>query len=384
METGFALHSVPDLGLNPGSASTSTTVSQNSCQDASQNYPPVKIALFGVGRWGTHWLRHLLDHPQAELVAVIDACEQRLSTLARQYQLAPQVKLTTDWRLALELADLEAVVMVTPAAMHYEMIRAALGHGHHVLAEKPLTLDPSEAFELCQLAVLQQRQLVVDHTYLFHPAVRQGKALVSELGDLRYGYAARTHLGPVRQDVDALWDLAIHDIAIFNHWLNAVPVQVQAQGLGWLQPGLSDLVWIKLTYASGFEATVHLCWSNPDKQRRLSLVGSQGTMVFDEMAASPLSLLRGSLAPQQTGFMPCDQQHQAIDLEPTEPLRAICTHFLEAVQQNRESEISSGWLGANLVNVLAALTQSLQREGQPVQVLGLTAGCDVAMLRAVG
>jgi predicted dehydrogenase len=383
METGFALHSVPDLALNPSSASTSTTVSQNACQDYPPVRPPVKIALFGVGRWGTHWLRHLLDHPQAELVAVIDACEQRLNTLARQYQLAPQVKLTTDWRMALELANLEAVVMVTPAAMHYEMIRTALGHGHHVLAEKPLTLNPSEAFELCQLAVLQQRQLVVDHTYLFHPAVQQGRVLVPELGDLRYGYAARTHLGPVRQDVDALWDLAIHDIAIFNHWLNAMPIQVQAQGIGWLQPGLSDLVWVKLTYASGFEATIHLCWSNPDKQRRLSLVGSQGTIVFDEMAASPLSLLRGSLQPQQTGFMPCDQHHQAIDLEPTEPLRAVCTHFLDAVQQNRESELSSGWLGANLVNVLAALTQSLQQKGQPMQVLGITS-YDVAMLRAVG
>jgi predicted dehydrogenase len=365
METRFTLHSVPDL---------STADSNPAPFRAAQSHPPVKIALFGVGRWGTHWLRHLLEHPQAELVAIVDACEQRLSTLARQYQIQSQVLLTTDWRMALELADLEAVVIVTPAAMHYEMIRTALGHGYHVLAEKPLTLDPSQAFELCQLAALQQRQLVVDHTYLFHPAVQQGKALVPELGDLRYGYAARTHLGPIRQDVDALWDLAIHDIAIFNNWLNAVPVQVQAEGREWLQPGLSDLVWVKLTYASGFEATIQLCWSNPDKQRRLSLVGSQGALVFDELADSPLRLLKGSLAPESGGFVPCDQHHQAIELNAVEPLKAVCTDFLDAAQRNRESEISSGWLGANLVNVLTALTQSLQQAGRPVQVLGVT-GC---------
>jgi predicted dehydrogenase len=293
-----------------------------------------------------------------------------------------QIAVMTDWQAALQLPDVEAVVIVTPAATHYSLIRAALSQGRHVLAEKPLTLDLAESLELCHLAAQHHRQLVIDHTYLFHPAVQRGRAMVQQgsLGELRYGYATRTHLGPIRQDVDVLWDLAIHDIAIFNHWLGAMPVAVQAHGVGWLQPslspvpfsqGLSDLVWMKLTYASGFEAFIHLCWSNPDKQRRLSLVGSRGTLVFDEMAVTPvtpLMLLQGSLQQQSGQFIPADQVHQAIEIEAIEPLQAVCTHFLECVQQDQASQLSSGWVGAKLVQILAALTQSLHHGGCPVPV----------------
>jgi predicted dehydrogenase len=169
-----------------------------------------------------------------------------------------------------------------------------------VLAEKPLTLKLSESQALCDLAQQQQRQLVIDHTYLFHPVVETGQQVIAKgkLGDLRYGYAARTHLEPVRPDVDALWDLAIHDIAIFNTWLGQTPIQVQATGTVWLQPdrefetdriqdltpisnsGLSDIVMATLTYPNGFRAFLHLCWLNPDKQRRLGVVGSEGTLIF--------------------------------------------------------------------------------------------------------
>lgn len=342
---------------------------------------PVKLALFGVGRWGAHWLRHLQTHPQAELLAVADPGLDRLHQLARQQQLDAEIRLTADWQAALQTPGLEAVALVTPAATHYAMIRAALEQGLHVLCEKPLTLNPAEATELCELADQQQRQLVVDHTYLFHPAVQQGQALIrqGELGDLRYGYASRTHLGPIRQDVDALWDLAVHDIAIFNHWLGAAPVSVQAQGAGWLQPqgqseaqswpGLADLVWLKLTYASGFEAVIHLCWSNPDKQRRLSLAGSEGTLVFNEMAAAPLMLYRGGLEQEQGHgqFLPVRQQHQVIELAAVEPLQAVCSHFLGCAQRNVPSQISDGRLGAQLVKILAALTESLQH-GQSVAI----------------
>jgi predicted dehydrogenase len=353
-------------------ASSWVTSNTSSCV----NTKPVKLALFGIGRWGTHWFRKFLEHPQAQLVAVVDPCSDRLQTFARQYELARYSMMSlSDWQTALDLPGLEAVAIVTPAATHAGLIRAALERQLHVLVEKPLTLDAAESLNLCHLAASQQRQLLVDHTYLFHPAVQRGRVVVQqgELGQLRYGYAARTHLGPVRQDVDALWDLAIHDIAIFNHWLGAMPVQVQAQGNHWLQnssatPGLADLVWIKLTYANGFEAVVHLCWSNPDKQRRLTLVGSQAALVFNELAEAPLTLFRGGLDQQAGQFVPQGLHHQTLAIEPVEPLQAVCDHFLNCVQTNRASEVSSGWLGAELVRVLAALTESLHQGGRPVSL----------------
>lgn len=331
---------------------------------------PIGIVLLGVGRWGSHLLRNILALPQARLVAVVETSPDRLDALAQNVDLE-RVTLTADWRSALQLPGVSAAIVATPAASHYPLIRYALEQGLHVLAEKPLTLSVTEAAELCYLATQQQRQLVVDHTYLFHPAVRRGQMAIrqGQLGELRYGYAARTHLGPVRQDVDALWDLAIHDIAIFNCWLNAMPIQVQAQGAAWLQPQaahLSDLVWVKLTYPSGFQAFIHLCWSNPDKQRRLSIVGSEAALTFDELAANPLTLRQGRFEQLQQQFVPANLGDQVLELDAEEPLRSVCTHFLDCITHNMPSLISSGWIGTDLIRVLAALTQSLQQGGQPI------------------
>lgn len=328
----------------------------------------IKVAVVGVGRWGAHLLRNFLQHPQALVVAVVDPTPERLTTVKKQYKLDDSVLLTTDWQ-AIKQLPVDAVVIATPASTHYSLIADALQSGYHVLAEKPLTLDTSSSQELCQLAEKQQLILMVDHTYLFHPAVERGQAIVQagKLGDLRYGYATRTHLGPVRQDVDALWDLAIHDLAIFNTWLGQKPVRVQATGSVWLQKGLSDLVWVMLTYPDGFQALIHLCWLNPDKQRRIGVVGSLGSLIFDEMLPeAPLTLIHGEFEQRENQFIPVNSRQEVLEIENCEPLLLMCDRFITCVLTNTESVVSSGWVGTELVQILTALTESLQSGGKPV------------------
>nr|WP_274381956.1 Gfo/Idh/MocA family oxidoreductase [Myxacorys almedinensis] len=202
---------------------------------------------------------------------------------------------------------------------------------------------------------------------------------------MRYGYTARTHLGPVRQDVDALWDLAIHDIAILNYWLGETPREVQARGQVWLQPkarsfpscpnapslfsnGLADTIWATLSYPSGFEATLHLSWLNPDKQRRLCVVGEHGSLVFDELASEPLTVQWGQLERQGERFNPINQRCEIVTPSPEEPLHQVCHHFLTCVQHNQPSERSPGWLGAELVEILGALSTSMQQGGQAIGI----------------
>lgn len=336
------------------------------------------IAVLGAGRWGVHLVRNFLEHPQARLVAVVDPNPELLAAVRSRFKFEDDVVLATDWEALKQIAGIEAVAIATPAATHYSLIMAALTQGYHVLAEKPLALDPAQCQSLCQLAEQLHRQLMVDHTYLFHPAVERGKAVIQagDLGNLRYGYATRTHLGPVRQDVDALWDLAIHDIAIFNTWLGQTPISVQATGTVWLQQrspsltqGLADLVWATLTYPDGFQAFIHLCWLNPDKQRRLGVVGSNGCLIFDELSKeAPLTLLHGNLDMSGTHFTPVNQSCQVLDIEPGEPLQRVCDRFLSCVRQNTDSPISSGWVGTHLVEILSALTQSLKQDGKPVHL----------------
>lgn len=335
----------------------------------------IKVAVIGVGRWGVHLLRNFLAHPQVEVVAVVDPNSECLTKVERQYDFAKNVLLTTEYQKLQQLPELNAVVIATPAVTHYSLIVDALNWGCHVLSEKPLTLNPSECYELCELAEKQQRILMVDHTYLFHPVVEKGQAVLQSgaVGDLRYGYATRTHLGPVRQDVDALWDLAIHDIAIFNNWLGELPVTAQATGKAWLQQetsnNLSDLVQATLIYPSGFQAFIHLCWLNPDKQRRLAVVGSRGSLIFDEMLSdAPLTLMEGEFERQENRFIPVNQQRKVIEIEKGEPLKKVCHGFIECIIKNTPSSISNGRVGAELVEILTALTKSLEAEGKTISI----------------
>lgn len=337
----------------------------------------INIAILGAGRWGVHLVRNFLALPQVRLAAVVDPNLDRLEDLRSRYQFNDTVVLATQWSEVRQLPELNAVVIATPASTHYELVADALNLGYHVLAEKPLTLNPQESVELCHLAEQQQLQLVVDQTYLFHPAVAEGKKVMEQgvLGDLRYGYATRTNLGPVRQDVDAMWDLAIHDLAIFNNWLSETPSQVQANGKLWLQQTeaienpLYDLVWVTLTYPSGFQAFIHVSWSNPDKQRRLGVVGSQGTLIFDELSVEmPLSIQKGNFAVIGNKFNPENLNFEVVNVPKVEPLKQVCEHFVACVEKNQPSAVSSGWVGTKLVEILYALTQSLQQGGQPIKL----------------
>ncbi|GAB4463405.1 MAG: hypothetical protein OHK0037_15930 [Elainellaceae cyanobacterium] len=361
----------------------------------AQDSSSVGIVILGLGRWGMHLLRNFLALPGVRVVAIADPNATRLHNAVAKFGLehrTPAVVASTDWAAALDLEGVDAAAIATPASTHAEILRTALERGLHGFVEKPLTLCAAEGRELCQLAAARGRRLVVDHTYLFHPAVQAGRSQVQQgqLGQLRYGTSSRTHLGPVRSDVDALWDLAIHDIAIFNHWLGEQPAQVQAWGTVWLQSaptlrlaatdqnpnqekaamqaGLSDLVWARLFYPSGFQAMLQVCWLNPDRQRRLSAVGDRAALIFDEMATNPLILQQGWVAQQDGNFFPTAQEQWAIALSPEEPLRRACEHFVDCVQGDRPSSLSSGEVGVALVTVLEALSQSMNQQGAIVPV----------------
>lgn len=358
----------------------------------------IGIAVIGAGRWGKHLIRNFAEHPRSRLVAVAETHSDLLAAAADRWSGQsdaqatdrPAVVFTTSADEAIALPDVEAVVIATPAVTHFDLVRSALLAGKHVLVEKPITLDPIEGDRLRELARSRDLRLMVDHTYLFHPAVERGAAIVGEgqLGALRYGYAARTHLGPVRQDVDALWDLAIHDIAIFNHWLQASPIAVAARGQTWLQSGeapagdrpnpaagLADLVWLTLHYPPGpghpdpVSATIHLCWNNPDRARRLGLVGAAGTLVFDEMnSQSPLTIFRGTLEQTDRQWVPMNQTTDAIALDSGEPLQRVCDRFLTGILDRVSLDRSDAQVGTALVRVLAAASRSLANAGALVAI----------------
>jgi predicted dehydrogenase len=332
----------------------------------------IGIVIIGVGRWGSHLVRIFSQNDQVKIIAIVESQPERLKYC--ETELLPKnshIIFSTNWHSVCDLPGINGVIVTTPASTHYQLIKDILERGFHVLAEKPLTLNTDECQKLTLLAQQKNCLLLVDHTYLFNPLVTKGQEVIKSkiLGDLRYGYATRTNLGPIRQDVDCLWDLAIHDLAIFNYWLGESPCQVQAQGQTWLQPNLADLVFVNLTYPNGFSAYLHFCWSNPDKQRRIGVVGSQGTLIFDELSVtSPLIIYQGNFELQNNNYIPTNLDSLIIEVEKAEPLKLVCDKFIEHIVTQNYLTFSDGNLATQLVHILTYISQSLRENGMLINI----------------
>lgn len=179
-------------------------------------------------------------------------------------------------------------MLAVPAVQHFEMARQALLAGKHVFVEKPLTLNLGEGERLVALAAAQQRTLMVGHLLEYHPAVTYLKSLLGcgDLGALRYIYAQRLNLGVVRQDENAMWSLAPHDISVMLYLLGCEPEIVAAHGVAYLRPGVEDVVFLTLRFPDNHIGHIHVSWLDPHKVRRLTLVGTHRMAEFDDMESS--------------------------------------------------------------------------------------------------
>ena len=208
------------------------------------------IAILGCGYWGINYVRVFRELSESRIVVVCDRRTERLQQVGRRF---PGVELTTEVEDALRLGGVDAAVVCTEATAHYGVARSCLAAGKHVLVEKPLTTTVAEAEELMALAESKGVTLMVGHTFLYNAGIRKVKTYVEQAkaGRVYYLYARRTNLGPIREDVNALWDLAPHDVSIFNYLLDSVPDWVSAVGTKVLRNSREDVGFISLGYQDG-------------------------------------------------------------------------------------------------------------------------------------
>jgi hypothetical protein len=277
------------------------------------------------------------------------------------------------------LADpgVDAVVISTPTSTHYALVKAALLAGRHVLCEKPLCLSSREADELVRLSDERRRVLMVGHVFLFNPGLVKIKELLSagELGEPRYLSAVRTNLGPFRRDVNAGWDLASHDIAIFNWLLGCEPESVSAMGASFLQPGVEDVVNITLKYPGNIMATVLSSWLDPKKVRQLTLVGSAKMVTWDDLnLTSPVAIYeKGAKTETDVStygeFLRISMWEGDVRLPKVvqaEPLRVQGEYFLQSIN-DRSLDRGGGKFAAGVVRVLEQASAALAaNSGRPI------------------
>jgi predicted dehydrogenase len=342
--------------------------------------PVLRVGLIGLGYWGPNYARVVNELGGAELVAVCDASEGQLDFMASR---APGARTTSEPGELFGADDIDAVIIATPTSTHYELALGALTSGKHVLCEKPLAGTVGECDDLIGAADSGGRVLFVGHTFLFNPAVQRMRELIAEggVGKLLYAHATRTGLGPIRQDVNALWDLAPHDLAILVHLFGHEPVSVCATGQAFLREGVEDVVFAQLRFADGAIAGIHVSWLDPYKVRRVTAVGEQQMVVFDDIATDEklkvfdkgASYDAISESARGTEF----GEYRAVirdgdilvpKIAAREPLKEQVLEFIRCCETG-DQPATDGLAGRRVVAVLEAATESLRRHGAPVDVL---------------
>jgi predicted dehydrogenase len=331
----------------------------------------VELAVVGLGHWGKNVVRSFSGASHCKLAYV---CDSDPRTLKRSQALYPQAAATDDYAAILEDPRVDAVALVTPAPFHYEMAMSALLAGKHVYVEKPLTLTVAHAEALVEAAAGENRKLMVGHLLEYHPAVGLMKDQIEgdHLGQLYYVYCQRLNLGVVRQNENAFWSLAAHDISVILYLFEQEPDRVTASGACFLQDGIEDVVFADLHFPDGRIAQIHVSWLDPHKERKMVVVGSKKMLVFDDMHPSEkirifdkgASLNFGATAELQTISVRHGDIHVPhISNQP--PLDVETQHFIDSIR-NDTTPRSDGRDGLRVVRVLERVEHQLHNS----QVLG--------------
>ncbi len=338
----------------------------------------IGIGVIGCGYWGAHLVRNVAGLPGARLVAVSDLSPARLDDVRRRH---PALTVETDPHALLADPRIDAVMVATPAATHHALALAALSAGKHVLVEKPLATRAGKARQLIDEADRRGLVLMAGHTFVYSGAVRALRELIAggELGTVHAYDSVRVNLGQFQPDVNVLWDLAVHDLAILDFVFDERPVAVSATGMGHVAGQPEDVAFATLFFAGSLIAHLHVSWLAPVKLRRTQVSGSRRMVVYDDL--EPRDKLRlydkgitvsgdGNGGPTVVGYR--EGAVSALELDAAEPLGTEVQHFLDCIEQGR-TPLSDGRCGLRVVSLLEAAEHSLRQRGRCVE---LPAGLD--------
>jgi predicted dehydrogenase len=310
------------------------------------------IGVVGLNYWGPNLARNFAD--LGALSWLCDLDEQRLAAASARHPGAT----TTSSYDELLASDVAAVVIATAVPTHYALAKQALEAGKHVFVEKPPAMRAVEIDELVALAADRDLVLMPGHLLLYHPGVRKLKELIDrgELGDVLCAYGNRQNLGIVRENENALWSLGVHDLSVILYLLDEDPELATAQGSASIHAGVEDVVFCFLRFPSGKIAHMHLSWLDPHKMRKMTVVGREKMVVFDDMEPELKVTVYAKKAGPSGEVVSGDINIPKVSN--AEPLRLECEYFLELLD-GRHDKAKVARDGARVVRALEMLTNSL-------------------------
>lgn len=332
------------------------------------------VAIVGAGYWGPNLIRNFDTIDGCHVSWVCDKQPGRLKFVRERY---PHLTITDDFENVLRDPKTDAVVIATPVATHYKLAMAALEAGKHVLVEKPFADNSTHARDITQVAKDARRVLAVGHLFVYHPAIARIRELIQsgKIGRLCYLESSRVNLGPPASEVNVVWDLAVHDVAILLYLWDQTPVQVTAYGGRYLHGALVDVAFLMLCFADGSMAQHHVSWLSPEKVRRVFVAGTTGSFKFDD--TMPEGKLR-HIGQGEDSRIDLDiheskelyykpGQTSALDFPMLEPLRVECEQFLICIRDGTRPRADGG-AGVAVVRILEAANESIECGSVPIQL----------------
>jgi predicted dehydrogenase len=311
--------------------------------------PNLVLAQFGCGYWGPSRLRNFSALPGCTVKYVVDLSAERRGFVESNF---PRSRAIETNQTVLDDPSVDGVVIATPASSHFSLANQVLEAGKHVFVEKPLATKVTEVDQLSRRAAERNLVVMAGHTFVYNSAVRYAKKLIDsgELGELRYIYSQRLNLGRIRSDVDALWNFAPHDISIIQYWLgNPEPISIGRQGMAYMQQGIDDVVFLSLEYPGKVIANIHVSWLDPQKVRKMIIVGSRKMLVYDDIAENKIVIYdkgidrRAILGenmdfdnPRVSQFNYRSGDILIPEVKFAEPLRVEAEHFADCIRNLRE------------------------------------------------
>jgi predicted dehydrogenase len=330
----------------------------------------IRFGVIGYGYWGPNIVRNLRSLDSVQVVAICDKCTGALGRVKRAY---PDVHVTSEPSELLESADIDAVAVITPVWTHFDLAKRALQNGKHVFVEKPFTSTSHQAEELIELAERNNLRIMVDHTFLFTGAVKKIHQLIddSTLGKLYYYDSTRVNLGIFHHDVNVLWDLAPHDLAIVDYLIGERPDAIVATGAAHLN-GLTDVAYLTAYYPDNVIAHINVNWLSPVKVRTTLISGEKKMLVWNDLEADEKIRVydRGVSITGREGVYDLLVSYRSGDMwapkvEQTEALKAELAYFVRCIIDN-EVPFNDGAAGLRVVRILEAAEESLKHKGEAV------------------
>ncbi|MBH49874.1 MAG: oxidoreductase [Candidatus Marinimicrobia bacterium] len=326
----------------------------------------LNIAQIGVGYWGPNLLRNLVGNKDCIVSKVVDKSEERRKFVKDLY---PEIEVSECLDTVYSDSEVDAIIVATPVSSHYDLTIKALESDKHVLVEKPMAKTVLEAQKIGNLAKTKNLVAMVGHTFLYNSVVRYIKTLIDSgvLGDIRYIYSQRVNLGRIRNDVDALWNLAPHDISIIQYWLNeSEPINMIRNGMDYVQSGIDDVVFMNIEYPDNIMVNIHVSWLDPHKIRRMTVVGSKKMVVYDDIADDKIIIYDKGIDrmavlgenmdfdnPNTFSFHHRSGEVTIPNIKWEEPLKTEIDHFVDCIQNGTDC-LTDAIHAAKVIRILAS------------------------------